>query len=158
MPPKTTIYTGERIGKEGRIRLGCTAVIFDQGRQKVLLTRRADNGLWCLPGGAVDPGESVEEACTREVWEETGLRSRVTRLVGVYSDPHKLVVYPDGTKTQIVALSFEVEVTGGEMGLSSETSGIDFFALADLAGMDLLLNHQQRIEDALAEKAEAFIR
>ncbi len=158
MPNKTTIHTGERIGREGRIRLGCSAVIFDEGRQKVLLTRRLDNGLWCLPGGAVDPGESVEEACTREVFEETGLRSRVARLVGVYSDPHKLVVYPDGTKAQIVALSFEVEVTGGEMGLSNETSGIDYFTLEDITSMDLLLNHEQRIMDALEGKAGAFIR
>ena len=158
MPSKTTIHTGERIGKQGRIRLGCSAVIFDESRRKVLLTRRADNGLWCLPGGAVDPGESVEEACTREVFEETGLRSRVTRLVGVYSDPHKLIEYPDGAKAQIVALSFEAEITGGTMGLSSETSGIDFFALEEIARMDLLLNHEQRILDALEGKAEAFIR
>ncbi|MEW5829791.1 MAG: NUDIX domain-containing protein [Chloroflexota bacterium] len=158
MPSKTTIHTGERIGRQGRIRLGCSAVIFDESRQKVLLTRRADNGLWCLPGGAVDPGESVEEACTREVFEETGLRSRVTRLVGVYSDPHKLIEYPDGAKAQIVALSFEVEITGGGMSLSNETSGVDFFALEAIAGMDLLLNHEQRILDALEGKAEAFIR
>jgi len=158
MPKKTTIHTGERIGREGRIRLGCSAVIFDENRQKVLLTRRADNGLWCLPGGAVDPGESVEEACTREVFEETGLRSRVTRLVGVYSDPHKLVEYPDGAKAQIVALSFEAEITGGEMGLSNETSGIDFFAIEAIAGMDLLLNHEQRIRDALEGREKAFVR
>ncbi len=158
MPKKTTIHTGERIGREGRIRLGCSAVIFDENRQKVLLTRRADNGLWCLPGGAVDPGESVEEACTREVFEETGLRSRVTRLVGVYSDPHKLVEYPDGAKAQIVALSFEVEILGGEMGLSSETSEIGFFALEAIAGMDLLLNHEQRIRDALEGREKAFVR
>ncbi len=36
------------------------------------LTRRADNGQWCLPGGHVDPGETVAESCRREVEEETG--------------------------------------------------------------------------------------
>jgi 8-oxo-dGTP pyrophosphatase MutT (NUDIX family) len=62
----TVVFYGPRLGKEGRIRLGCSAAIFnvDGG---LLLTKRSDNGQWCLPGGAVDPGESVAEAIEREV-------------------------------------------------------------------------------------------
>jgi hypothetical protein len=41
----TKVLRGERIGKNGRIRLGCSAVIFDEAREKVLLTKRADNRL-----------------------------------------------------------------------------------------------------------------
>ncbi len=104
---KTEVIFGERIAKEGTLRLGCSAAIFDQPRGKVLLTRRTDNGQWCLPGGRVEAGESVSEACVREVWEETGLQVQITRLAGVYSDPNRLVIYPDGHKVQIVALSFE---------------------------------------------------
>jgi len=89
----TKVIRGERIGKNGRIRLGCSATIFNESREKVLLTKRTDNGLWCLPGGGVDPGESVEETVIREVQEETGLTVRVLRLIGVYSDPNWLVVY-----------------------------------------------------------------
>ena len=94
------VIHGNRIGKKGRIRLGCSVVIFDEARKKVLLTKRADNGLWCLPGGGVDPGESVEETVIREAWEETGLTIRVLRLIGVYSDPDWLVVYSDDTAVQ----------------------------------------------------------
>jgi 8-oxo-dGTP pyrophosphatase MutT (NUDIX family) len=112
----TRVLRGERIGKNGRIRLGCSAVIFDQKREKVLLTKRADNGLWCLPSGGVDPGECVEETVIREVWEETGLTVRVLRLVGVYSDPNWLVVYPNDNAVQIVAMSFETEIVDGEPG------------------------------------------
>ncbi len=61
MPKVTTIHYGERIGCEGNIRLGCSAIILDETRQKVLLTERADNKQWCLPSGGVDPGEFVEE-------------------------------------------------------------------------------------------------
>src|SRR5512140_3349027 len=111
------ILFGERIGRQGAIRLGCAAILFDETRQKVLLTRRADNGQWCLPSGGMEPGESAAEACAREVWEETGLHVRILRLTGVYSDPNQLIVYPDGTKIQVVALNFETEVTGGELGL-----------------------------------------
>jgi ADP-ribose pyrophosphatase YjhB (NUDIX family) len=118
----TKVLYGERLGKNGELRIGCSATIFDDTRQKVLLTRRVDNGLWCLPGGHMDPGESVTECCTREVLEETGLRTRVVRLTGVYSNPDQLVVYPDGNQAHFVVMNFEVEVIDGELGLSEETS------------------------------------
>ncbi len=69
----TQVLYGERLGKNGELRIGCSATIFDKARQKVLLTRRLDNGLWCLPGGHMEAGKSVEECCVREVFEETGL-------------------------------------------------------------------------------------
>ena len=144
----TKVIFGERVGREGILRLGCSAVIFTDGREKVLLTRRTDNGQWCLPGGGMEPGESAAEACLREVWEETGLRVRVLRLIGVYSNPNQLVVYPDGNKVHIVALSFEAEVTGGELGLSNETTDFGYYTLEEAAKMDIIGNHFQRIQDA----------
>ena len=154
----TQVLYGERIGKGGRIRLGCSAVIFDDAREKVLLTKRADNGLWCLPGGGVDPGESVEETIIREVREETGLTIRVLRLAGVYSDPNWLVVYNKETAVQIVALNFEVEITDGEPGLSDETSDWGYFSLEEIDTLDMLLNHRNRIQDAFSAQKEVFIR
>ena len=50
--------------------LFASAVIFGKESERVLLTRRTDNGLWCLPGGGMDAGESATEACVREVFEE----------------------------------------------------------------------------------------
>ncbi|MGC1378190.1 MAG: NUDIX domain-containing protein, partial [Anaerolineales bacterium] len=137
---KTHVLLGERIGREAKLRLGCSAVIFNEDK-KVLLTRRSDNGQWCLPGGAMEPGESVAEACAREVWEETGLRVEVVRLIGVYSDPHRVIIYPDDNKVHIVALSFEAKVTGGELGLSDETTEFGYFSLEEAAQMDIIGNH-----------------
>ena len=99
----TIVLYGERLGQQGTIRLGCSAIVFDE-HGRILLTCRADNGQWCLPGGRMESGESAAEACEREVFEETSLQVHVTRLVGVYSYPDQLVVYPDGNKAQIVAL------------------------------------------------------
>jgi ADP-ribose pyrophosphatase YjhB (NUDIX family) len=48
---------------------------------RVLLTRREDFEVWCLPGGTVDEGESLAEAATREVREETGLDVRLAAEV-----------------------------------------------------------------------------
>ena len=152
------VLHGERIGKKGRIRLGCSAVIFDQAREKVLLTRRADNGLWCLPSGGMDSGESVEETIIREVREETGLTVRVLRLVGVYSDPDWLVVYDEQNAVQIVALNFETEITAGAAGLSDETSDWGYFSLEEVGELDMLLNHEIRIRDAFNGQVAAFIK
>jgi 8-oxo-dGTP pyrophosphatase MutT (NUDIX family) len=148
---------GDRIGRLGKIRLGCSATIFDAAG-RLLLTRRTDNGQWCLPGGGIDPGESVAEACAREVQEETGLIVRVGRLVGVYSNPHVLIEYADGNRFHIVALNFLAESIGGTLGLSEETTEADYFSLDEVETMDLMEHHRIRIRDAIANQPAAFAR
>ena len=59
---------------------------------KILLVRRGREpfeGLYALPGGFVELGETTEQAVVREVLEETGVRTRVKRLFGVYSEPSR---------------------------------------------------------------------
>ena len=133
-------------------------MIFGPARRDVLLTRRSDNGRWCLPGGGMDPGESVEETCIREVLEETGLEVEVTRLVGVYTSPNIMVEYPDGNRIQPVAFSFEAEVVGGELGLSDETTEYGYIAVDELNTVDLMEHHRERIEDAVQDRVAAFFR
>lgn len=152
------IINGERIGREARIRVGCSAVIFEPGEERILLTRRADNGRWCLPSGAMDPGESAAEACEREVWEETGLHVQVVRLVGVYSSPHRIVAYPDGNRWQVVALHFLAKVTGGALQLSAETTEFGYFSIEEMEGMDIIETHRERITDSFENQLQAIIR
>lgn len=152
------IIRGPRAAKTGRVLVGCAAVIFDAPRQCVLLTRRADNSLWCLPGGGLEPGESVTETCVREVFEETGLLVQVLRLIGVYSDPDRLLVYPDGNAFHLVGLCFEAQQLGGELQLSDETTAYGFFSLEEINEMELLDQHRERIFDAFASQTAAFIR
>lgn len=143
------VLYGPRLGREGALRVGCSATIFDSSREKVLLTRRTDNGRWCLPGGGLESGESVAEACEREVWEETGLKVRVTRLIGVYSNPDQLIVYNDGNKAFMVVMSFEAEILSGELGLSNETTEFGYFSLVEMENMPMHGQHKNRVEDAL---------
>ena len=149
---------GDRIGRLGRLMVGCSAVIFDPAGAKILLTRRRDNGRWCLPGGQMEAGESVTEACAREVWEETGLRVEVGRLVGVYSNPHRLLEYADGNRFQVVGLTFLAVPVGGTLGLSDETTEAGYFTPAEIAALDLIEPHRDRIADVLAGQAAAFVR
>jgi 8-oxo-dGTP pyrophosphatase MutT (NUDIX family) len=141
---------GDRIGKTGRLSFGTNGIIFDPTRAKVLLTQRTDNGRWCLPGGLMEAGESVSEACEREVWEETGLRVRVLRPIGIYSTPHRIVEYADGNRNHIVALSFECEIIAGEPGLSNETTAVGYFSRAEIEQLDVMEHHLERIADAFA--------
>ena len=149
---------GDRIGKEGQLRPGCSAIIYGETKEQVLLTRRSDNGRWCLPGGGMDPGESAAEACAREVLEETGLIVRVGRLVGVYTTPNLVVEYADGNRIQPVAFSFEAEAIGGELTLSDETTDYGYYSLDEMKQMDMMEHHLERITDAHAGQEAAFVR
>ena len=149
---------GERIGKTGFLAPGACVIIFDEAREKVLLTRRTDNGRWCLPGGGMEPGESAAETCVRETLEETCLEVRVTRLVGIYTSPDLIIEYVDGNRKQPVAFSFEAVITGGELGLSDETTEFGYFAISGLDELDLMEHHIQRIRDAAENREATFVR
>jgi hypothetical protein len=79
-------------------------------------------------------------------------------LIGVYSNPHQLVVYPDGNKAHFVVMSFEVVVVGGELGLSNETTEAGFFSMQEMEAMPMHGKHKERVEDALLNLAEALIK
>jgi len=123
-----------------------------------VLVRRADNGRWSVPGGYMEPGESVTEACAREVMEETGMRVRVGQLVAVYNSPHILLEYPDGNRLQLVVLHFAAEPVGGTLCTSEETTEVGYFSRADIERMDMGGFDRQRIDDAFAAQAAAFVR
>ncbi len=126
------------------------AVIFDElGR--VLLTRRADNALWCCPSGEMEPGESLTETVVRETLEETGLEVAVERPVGVYSSPHP---YYTEKGRHIVGFGFICRVVGGTLRLSEETIEFGYFPPQDLPE-DIVPTHVERVHDAVAALAGA---
>ena len=103
-------------------------LVDDTGR--VLLEKRSDNGMWGLPGGGIEPGESVCETALREVKEETGLDIEITGLVGVYSEPWagRIVTYPDnGDVRHLVDIVLIAGIISGEMIISSESLDLRFF-------------------------------
>jgi 8-oxo-dGTP pyrophosphatase MutT (NUDIX family) len=152
------VISGDRIGKQARLAVGCSATIFDSARQRVLLTRRADDGRWCVPGGYMEPGESLTEACMREVWEETGLHVKIARLVSVYTHPHRILEYSDGNRLQLVVLHFEAIPTSGALTITDETTAIDYFAPSEIATLEMSPLDRIRTIDALEQRAATIIR
>lgn len=72
------------------------SVIVENERREILLQLRHDNHCWGYAGGAVEIGEPVEEAATRELFEETGLIADELRLFSVFSGEALHYVYPNG--------------------------------------------------------------
>lgn len=108
---------------------------------KILLTKREDFEIWCLPSGGVEEGESLAEAAIRETKEETGIDVELTRLVGVYS---RLGGLPD-----LHAALYEARPIGGEIRLQpGETIQVEYFPIDDLPE-EITFGHVKRIADAV---------
>lgn len=120
--------------------LGVAIAIIQAGR--VLLTKRDDFHVWCLPGGAVDNHESLADSALREAREETGLELELGRLVGMYSQPN----WEGGSNHLAV---FAAVPAGGALRLAlGETVDVGYFGRGELPH-PLVAWHRQPLEDAL---------
>ncbi len=108
----------------------------------VLIRRGTDpyKGMWALPGGFVEVGETVESAAVREAKEETNLDVELERLIGVYSDPDR---DPRGHN---VSVAFLARVSGGEPEAATDA---DEVSVRDPSRTELAFDHREIIEDAL---------
>lgn len=129
--------------------LAVIVAVIDEG--KILLTRREDFEVWCLPGGGVEEGESLAEAGIREAKEETGLDVELTRLVGVYS---RL----GGGLHDVHAVLYAARPVGGElMTQPNETIEVAYFPFDQLPE-ELLFGHRKRIQDAIGSSSGVSVR
>ncbi|WP_416148688.1 NUDIX domain-containing protein [Salipaludibacillus sp. HK11] len=144
--------------KIDELRAGVAMVILDKDN-RVLLQKRADVSRWGIPSGHVEIGETVTEAAVREVKEETNLDVKITKLIGVYSEPSSQVFsYPNGKVVHFITTCFLAEVIGGKLRChSSESLEVSFFEHTKLP-TDLLNMHPYWLNDALSESEKAFIR
>lgn len=152
------IIKGERAGKNGRLAVGCSAAVFDENKERILLIRRADNGKWAVPGGYMEAGENFSEACAREVYEETGLQVEVKRLIGVYTNPHLLLEYPDGNRWQLVILHFEAQMIAGRLIPSDESTELQFYTPTEMQQLEIGKLDDLRIADSFAQLENTIIR
>jgi 8-oxo-dGTP pyrophosphatase MutT (NUDIX family) len=125
--------------------VGVDAAIFDESG-RLLVVQRTDTGDWCLPGGAVDVGESPSSAVAREVREETGLVVRAKRLIGVFDNrtwrvPSRLA--------HIYHLVFECDRESGELTPSIETRDFRWVDESSAAMLSLFAGHIYKVPHAL---------
>jgi 8-oxo-dGTP diphosphatase len=109
----------------------------------VLLIQRKNNpfqGTWALPGGFVEYGETTENAVIREFFEETGLRTKILALVGVYSDPSR------DPRGHTVTAAYLVDQVGGTLKAGDDAGDVKFFKRDELP--DLAFDHAIIVKDA----------
>jgi len=132
-------------GRHRNPALTVDAVWFRRGT--ILLVRRGRppfKGHWALPGGFVEFRETVESAVTRELSEETGLRARPIRLVGVYSGPDR---DPRGPTTSVV---FRMRGRGGPPRGGDDAAVAAWVPLHQ--ARSLAFDHDQIVRDARAQE------
>jgi len=127
-PIAERMYAKKAADANTRVRVGVGVIVLDS-RGWILLEKRSDCGMWGLPGGRIEPGESVTEAAVREVKEETGLNVEITRLLGVYSEPesHIVTFLDNGDVVHLVDILLEAKIRSGELSISSESEALHFF-------------------------------
>ncbi|WP_433297457.1 NUDIX hydrolase [Actinoplanes sp. CA-030573] len=127
------------------------AVVVRDNQGRVLLIQRTDNGLWALPGGAQDIGESVSQAAIREVEEETGVRVELLGVSGIYSDPGHVIAYDDGEVRQEFSICFRGRPVGGTVRLSDESSRVEWVPADTLSNLRIHPSMTKRIYHGLSD-------
>jgi 8-oxo-dGTP diphosphatase len=126
--------------------VGVGAVAVKNG--KILLIKRAFEpgaGKWSVPGGLVETGETLSEACARETEEETGLKVETLELINVFD-----MIDRDETgrvKYHYVLVDFLVKPVGGEERLSQETTELRWVTRDEAKTMDMTRTARRAIEE-----------
>lgn len=116
---------------------GAEAAVFQDDR--LLLMKRSDTGLWAVPGGLCEVGETLAETAQRELWEEVGVRGRVIQLLGIFDSR----LCHSHTKAQLFHVIFQTELVSGSPAPSAEALDVQFFAEDNLP--ELAAGHAMRV-------------
>lgn len=114
-------------------------IVLQEGIVLIRRDRPPYEGCYALPGGFVEPGESVEEAVCREAREETGLELELLGLVGVYSRPGR------DPRGHVVSLCYLAR-GWGELRSGSDARSAEVFGIDELPS--LAFDHDQMMRDA----------
>jgi ADP-ribose pyrophosphatase YjhB (NUDIX family) len=134
-----------------------TSAYVENDAGQILLIRRTDNGLWSLPGGGMEVGETVLNCVVREVKEETGVDIEVTGLVGIFSNPSHVVAYPDGEVRQDFSICVSARPVAGNVQTSEESAEVAWLSRDELTQRDMHPETRRRIEKAFIHDPRPYL-
>ena len=123
-------------------------IIYDKEKE-ILFEKRTDNGMWCVPGGALELGESLEEALKREVKEETSLDIFNPKLFDVRAGVH--MIYPNKDEVYYTDVVYEINEYKGELKPDSESKELCWIKIDELPNdiMPTQIEYIEKFVDAL---------
>ena len=120
------------VGSRPLIACGACVIVVDDV-ERVLLQRRTDNGMWGLPGGAMELGEDLQQTARREAREEAGLTCHSLEFLAIHSGPQLYCRYPNGDEIYNVAVAYLCRnFSGTPTADQDEASDTRFFAPSEL--------------------------
>lgn len=153
---RTDYYDDPHAPKANHIIPAASAIVVnDEG--KILLQQRSDNGLWALPGGTMEIGESIGETVIREVKEETGFDVQPEYIVGIYTNPKHIIAFSNGEVRQQFSACFACSIVGGRLQVSNESSEVKFFSPQEVERLNMHPSTYQRIKDYLEHRLQPVI-
>lgn len=121
--------------------------LFDEAG-RVLLQKREDSNKWGFPGGAIELGETPEEAAIRELKEETGLDVAIDSLIGIYTDSD--MKYPNGDNAQSIAIVYKLKALSGELICDNkETVDLKYFDVDKLP--EMFCKQHEEVKEVIAK-------
>lgn len=145
------------IGHDVIIGVGC-GVLIENDKGQVLLQKRSDTGEWCVPGGALDVGETYIQAAKREIKEEVRIDVDNLRLFGLYSGDDRMINYPNKDVVYSLAVIFITSDYTGE--ISNEDSEVlehRFFDRENIPVDNLFIPDARPILDWMNGKMEVTV-
>ncbi|WML41108.1 NUDIX hydrolase [Neobacillus sp. OS1-2] len=120
------------IGSRPIISVGATILVINE-KKEILFQHRSDTLDWGLPGGSMELSETLEEAASRELKEETGLVANQFELIGVFSGPRFYFQYPNGDETYSVINLFRAKNVCGTLEMNDgESLRLKYFSKDNL--------------------------
>jgi 8-oxo-dGTP diphosphatase len=113
----------------------------------IILIKRMNEpykGMWALPGGIMDDGETIEQTAVREAKEETGLNVKLVQLIGVYSKPGR------DPRGRTVSVAYAAVIEGGTLRAGSDAKEV--LKTKDFEEMQLAFDHKDMLNDFLKWK------
>lgn len=126
--------------------LPSAAALVRSKKNEILLVKRGiepGKGKWALPSGFIEIDETPDKACLRELEEETGLKGKIVRLIGIYSQ--KSLLYKN-----VLIIGYEVKASG-ILSPGSDSQKAEFFQASKLPAI-AFSSHRKIIRDGLKGK------
>ncbi len=129
------------------------SVVLNEKREVLLVKRKREphKGMWCLPIGFAEMGETIADAAQRELKEETGVEGEILRLLDADS-------FDSDFYGELLIVTFEVDKIGGTECAGDDAESVSYFPLIDLPPLAFSSNEKALLACVVAHRDEWAIQ